>query len=90
MELSDTQKEIIEIKNKIKDNFTGIFSDYIHEKERLLAELDALEAKERFQLNQEQLKIAQKQVKISLWVGIGSVLIGLIAVVTSLIISLIK
>jgi hypothetical protein len=86
MELSETQKKIIEIKKKIADNFTGMFSTHIYGKDNLLAELDTLETKERFQLNQEQLKISKKQARISLWVGVGSVSIGIIAVITSLII----
>ena len=88
MELSKTQKRIIEIKKEIADDAGSLMSSAIYGKDRKLAELDALEAEERFQSSQQQLEIIRKQANISLWLGIGSILIGLIAGIAPSLISI--
>lgn len=81
MELSDIQKRILAIKNKIRDEHTGInLSANFFEKDSLLAKLSILEREEQFLLN-------NKQLKISLWGGIGTVAVGVVAVIASIVIA---
>lgn len=80
MNLHKIQKKIIEIENIIQDKIPG--ADYatsrheLVEKERLLATLRSLE-------RQEQFLSSEKQVKISKWTGVCTVLIGALAVISA-------
>lgn len=87
MELPDIQKRIVEILKVIsdekrrKDMARGVampfFLGRLREENRpLLAELKTLERKERFLSD-------HRQVRISLWVGVGSVVVGIVAVIAS-------
>lgn len=80
MELSDIQKRILGIKNKILDEYTGFINTSIFGKDNLLAELSILEREEQFLLNNEQLKVSK-------WVGVGTVAVGMVAVIASVIIA---
>jgi hypothetical protein len=85
MELSNTQKRILEIEKKLTTGnpygFNETSFNLEYEKGELLDELRVLKAKEQF-------LSSSKQIKISKWVGIGSVVVGIIAVVSSVVLAL--
>ena len=87
MELPEIQKRIVEIlkiisdEKRRKDMASGVampfFLGRLREENRpLLAELKALERQERFLSD-------HRQARISLWIGVGSVVVGIVAVVAS-------
>lgn len=91
MKLLDIQKRIVEIlkiisdEKRRKDIARGVampvFLGRLKKENRpLIAELKTLERKEQFLSN-------HRQAKISLWIGLGSVFVGIIAVIASVVIA---
>jgi hypothetical protein len=81
MGLSEDQKRIVEIKALLHKEYSGnqytdMRVDFFGEKERLFAELSMLESREQFRLSGNQHKI-----------GIGSVCVGILAIIVSGIVS---
>lgn len=83
MKLKDVQNKIIELEEEFVRDHTGdsIVTSNVFTRDEILAKIRVLERKEQF-------LSSKRQYDLSLWLGIGSIFIGTVAVIASAIIAI--
>lgn len=90
MELSEKQKRVVEIKKTLLSEYAGDHTmcpiDFSGKEERLRSELDIIESQERFELSNKQIALGNRQTKISFWGTVFTVVVGVAAIISSVLI----